>query len=97
MFSAWTITPCYSSTSATTEIAWGDLEHIKHDYMTLGVRVKSAMVQVVFSSILLVIGSRKNGQIRDLLERIPEETVLQTRVIKESWLIFKDYLLRVQE
>lgn len=40
--------------------------------------------QVVFSSVLIVKGSRKSGQIRDLLGRIPGETVLETRKIKES-------------
>ena len=37
------------------------------------------------------------GLFRDLLGRIPWDTALEGRGAQESWLIFRDHLLQVQE
>jgi len=37
------------------------------------------------------------GLLRDLLGRVPWDKGLEGRGVKESWLIFKDHLLQVQE
>lgn len=61
LLSPWTINPRCSYTSGTSEITWRDVQHIRHDYMALRVRVKSRGAQVVFSSILLLKEQRDQG------------------------------------